>query len=185
MMDVRPKELDLLIGFANADITNSGTDPIKKKFTECLLQHPASHPDNRMEIARQLPNIMDDLQRHLRSRIDSIIENKMMLVEMPLWWVSGSVQFTLHPLENRFYERFQLRKVKHGNEIKVLQKTLDLWLIELMRDLGFKPKRICRCPRCDLYFHSPTEKERIYCSKRCGNAARQKKFRERGTEAFE
>ena len=49
---------------------------------------------------------------------------------------------------------------------------------EIIRDLDFSPRRFGQCPRCDGFFYSPTAKERIYCSTRCGGAARQEKFRE-------
>jgi ribosomal protein S27AE len=73
---------------------------------------------------------------------------------------------------------FQLRKFKSGNEINALKKIMDLWLVEIIRDLDFSPRRFGQCPRCGGFFYSPTAKERVYCSTRCGGAARQEKFRE-------
>jgi hypothetical protein len=50
-------------------------------------------------------------------------------------------------------------------------------LIEIIRDLDFKPNRFRQCPRCGNFFYQPTEKKSIYCSIRCGNAVRLKEFR--------
>jgi hypothetical protein len=178
----RAEEFEFLIGLANADITHEQSQSLLERFAERLLQHPAAHPENRKGIAEQMPNSMDMLQRHLRSRLAAIINKNLQLVEMPLWQVSGKIQFTVQASVSRFHERFQLRKVKPGNEINVLRKIIDLWLMEIIRELDLKPKRIGRCPRCGMYFCSPTNMGRKFCSTRCGNAARQQEFRERRSE---
>jgi endogenous inhibitor of DNA gyrase (YacG/DUF329 family) len=54
---------------------------------------------------------------------------------------------------------------------------VDLALIEITRDLDFKPNRFRECPRCGNFFYQPTEKKSIYCSIRCGNAVRMQQFR--------
>jgi hypothetical protein len=144
-----------------------------------LFRHPALHPDNRNWKVDVPPDyIIGAVQRRLRLRLGNIINNKLMLAEMPLWQISGSVSFALDPIKNRFHERFQLRKFKSGNEINVLKKIMDIWLVEIIRDLDFSPRRFGQCPKCDGLFYSPTTKERIYCSTKCGGAARQDKFRE-------
>jgi hypothetical protein len=179
VVEERRVELDLLIGFANADTTNASIQNLQSRILDHLYRHPALHPDNRdWKVDGQLTNLIGTLQRRLRSRLGIIIENKQMLWEMPLWEISGSVTFTLDPRGRRFQERFQLRKVKCGNEINALKKIMDLWLVEIIRDLDFSPRRFGQCPRCGGFFYSPTAKERIYCSTRCGGAARQEKFRE-------
>ena len=183
MPEGRRAELDLLFDFVNADMTPSENQFLQTCILDHLLQHPALHPDNRSwRPDGNLFNIMDALQRHLRSRLGAIIDNKLMLGEMALWQIGGSVKFTLHPIENQFYEQFQIRKVKRGSEINALKKILNLWLIEIIRDLDFSPRRFGKCPRCGSFFYSSTLKERIYCSTRCGGAARQEKFRKERRE---
>jgi len=179
MVEEKRAELDLLIDFANADMNATASQRLQTRVLDHLHRHPALHPDNRnWKIDGQLTTLFEALQQRLRSRLDSIVENKHMLAKMPLWEISGSVSFELNPIDNRFHERFQLRKVKRDNEINALKKIIDLWLIEIIRDLDFSPRRFGQCPRCDGFFYSPTAKERIYCSSRCGGAARQEKFRE-------
>jgi hypothetical protein len=121
---------------------------------------------------------MDALQRHLRSRFRNVIKNSKMLGSMPLWRVSGSVSLELDPIRNRFQEQFQLRKVKPGNEVKALKKIIDLWLMEIIRDLDFSPRQIGRCRLCGGFFFQPTIKEKRFCSEKCSNTIRQQKYRE-------
>lgn len=179
VVEDRRVELNLLIDFASADTTKAANQHLETRVLDHFHRHPALHPDNRdWRPDGQLTNIIGALQRHLRSRFGVIIENKQMLWEMPLWEISGSVSFALNPIKNRFHEHFQLRKVKRGNEINALKKIIDTWLVEIIRDLDFSPRRFGQCLRCGGFFYSPTAKERIYCSTRCGGATRQKKFRE-------
>jgi hypothetical protein len=179
VVEERRAELDFLIDFANADMTSEASRHIQTRILDYLHRHPALHPENRdWKTDGNPPNIMDALQRHLHSQLGKVIENKKMLWEMPLWEVSGSVLLKLHPIKNRFYERFQLRKVKRGNETNALKKIMDLWLIEIIRDLDFSPQRFGQCPRCGGFFYNPTERVRTYCSTRCANAVRQQQFRD-------
>ncbi|WP_155301812.1 hypothetical protein [Desulfosarcina widdelii] len=180
VVEKRRAELDLLIDFANVDIAMEASRHLQTRVLEQLRWHPALNPVSRdLKVDDQSALIIiGALQEHLRLRLDVIIENKQMLWEMPLWQISGSLTFTLDPLDRRFQERFQLRKVKRGNEINALKKVMDLWLVEIIRDLDFSPRRFGQCPRCDGFFYSPTAKERVYCSTRCGGATRQEKFRE-------
>ena len=108
-----------------------------------------------------------------------IIHNTKLLVEMPLWKMGGSIEFTVDAKTNRFYERFRFRKIKPGNELKALKRIIDLALIEIFRDLDFKPNRFIQCPRCGSFFYQPTEKKKAYCSIRCGDAVRLQKFRKK------
>lgn len=178
VVEDRRAELNRLIDFANTDTTKAENQFLQTRIMDHLCQHKALHPDNRdWRPDDNLFNIMDALQRHLCSRLGDIVKNVKMLWEMPLWQISGSVQFTFDPFEKRFYERFQLRKVKRGNEIKALKKIIDLWLIEIIRDLDSSPRRFGQCARCGRFYYNPTEKVRTYCSTRCGGAARQETFR--------
>jgi len=173
----RREHLDMLVEFINADLTNGSSNPLMRRFANFLnlmmVQHRETHP---IIMSAEKTKIMQGLQKHLRSRLDKIILNSKMLVEMPLWIVRGSINFTVNK-ENRFHERFRFQKVKEGNELKAMKQLMDLALIEIIRDLDFKPKRFHQCSKCKSYFYQPTEKERIYCSTTCGDAVRLQKFR--------
>ena len=171
-------DIDLLFNFANADLTNMDTRLRCSTVMERLWKHPSLHEDNRVgETGGDSDLIMDVLQRHLRSRFRKVVKNSMMLGSMPLWRISGSVSLELDPIRNCFQEQFKLRRVKKGNEVKALKKVVDQWLIEIIRDLNFKPRRFGRCHLCGGFFFQPTIKEKRFCSERCGNTARQQKYR--------
>jgi hypothetical protein len=127
--------------------------------------------------------LIQEVQKHLRARLKKIIHGAKLLVEMPLWTISGSLEFSVETKINRFHERFRFRKIKAGNELKELKRMVDLAFIEITRDLDFKPNRFRECPRCGNYFYQPTEKKSIYCSIRCGNAVRLQHFRKERRKA--
>ena len=174
----RREQLDVLIGFANADLIDGSNDQLIRRFADflnlMLVQHRETHP---FIMSAEKTEIMDGLQEHLRARFNKIIRNTKMLVEIPLWTVRGSLQFTVENKAGCFHERFRFQKVKKGDELKAMKQLIDLALIEIIRDLDFKPRRFNQCPRCGSYFYQPTEKKRIYCSTRCGDIIRLQKFR--------
>jgi hypothetical protein len=174
----RREEFDLLFEFVNADMMRDENQYLQTRIMDHLRQRLGPHPDICEGVPdTELSTIMGLLQRHLRSRFGDIIENTKMLWEMPLWRISGSIEFTVQATANRFHERFQLCKATPGNGINHLKKNFDLWLIEIIRDLDSSPQRFGQCARCGLFYYSPTEKARTYCSTKCSNAVRQQKFR--------
>jgi len=180
VVDDRRKELDLLIEYANADLNQMKHQSVWSSIMDRVGRHEALHPDNRDWRPKgnlSAAEVLIVLQKHLLARLNSIIRNKEMLWEMPLWRVRGTIRFTSAAHLSRFQERFQLQKEKPGKEIKAFKKILDLWLIEIIRGIDFSPQRFGQCPQCGNFFYSPTIKKRIYCSKRCGGAARQEKYR--------
>jgi endogenous inhibitor of DNA gyrase (YacG/DUF329 family) len=175
----RREQLNLFFEFANTDLNDARSDHLKSQmygFLESMMagRRPAIHS---VALNPTQSGMMQELQKHLRERLKKIIHNAKLLVEMPLWTISGSLEFKVEASINRFHERFRFRKIKPGNELKALKRMVDLALIEIIRDLDFNPKRFRQCPRCEKFFYQPTEKERIYCSIRCGNAVRLQQFR--------
>jgi hypothetical protein len=174
----RREQLNLFFEFANADLNAAKSDHLKSQiygFLESMIAgRPAIHS---VALNFKQSRMMQELQKHLRARLKKILLNTELLVEMPLWTISGSLEFKVKASINRFQERFHFRKIKPGNELKELKRMVDLAFIEIIRDLDFKPNRFRQCPRCETFFYQPTEKESIYCSIRCGNAVRLQRFR--------
>ncbi len=170
--------LDMLVEFTNADLTNGSSNPLMRRFADFLnlmmVQHRKTHP---YIMSAEKTSIMQGLQKHFRTRFYKIIQNSQHYVELPLWTVEGSINFKVDT-PYRFYERFQFHNVKEENELEAMERLIDLILIEIIRDLDFRPRRFHQCPKCKSYFYQPTEKERIYCSIRCGDAVRLQKFRQ-------
>ena len=174
----RREQLDLLFEFANTDLTVSKNDQLKSQMYGFLESMMAGRPAiYSLALSAEKNELIQELQKHLRARLKKIVDNAMGLAEMPLWTVSGSLEFTVNPITNRFHERFRFRKIKAGNELKELKRLVDLAFIEITRDLDFKPNRFHQCPRCGNFFYQPTEKKSIYCSIKCGNAVRLQEFR--------
>ena len=173
----RRDHLDMLVEFINADLTNGSSNPLMRQFADflnlMLVQHRKTHP---YIMSAEKTEIMQGLQKHLRTRFYKIIQNSRHYVDMPLWTVEGSINFWVDK-QYRFYERFRFQEVQENNELKAMKQLIDLALIEIIRDLDFNPRRFHQCPKCKSYFYQPTEKKRIYCSTRCGDAVRLKKFR--------
>lgn len=173
----RRVQLDLLFEFANANLTEPESIHIESRILDLLDATMNPGPKGR-KILRpgDHHNLSPELQKHLRRRLNKIIRNTLLLVEMPLWKITGSLEFTVEGKVNRFHQRIQFRKVKEGNELKVLKQAVDLALILIIQDLDFKPDRFHRCPRCKTYFYQPTAKAKQYCSTRCNDAVRLQRF---------
>ena len=174
----RREQLNLFFEFANTDLNVAGSGHLKSQmygFLESMMAgRPAIHS---VALSTKQSDMMQKLQKHLCSRLKKIIHNAKLLVEMPLWTISGSLEFKVEASINRFHERFRFRRIKAGNELKALKRMVDLVIIEIIRDLDFSPTRFHQCPRCEKFFYQPTEKESIYCSIKCGNAVRLQQFR--------
>ena len=174
----RREQLDLLFQFANAELKENRNDQFVRQIHDLLnsimREHQESCPDL---LSAENDELINGLQKHLCARLKKVIHNTKLLWEMPLWKIGGSIELTVDAKTNRFYEKFRLRKIKPGNELKALKRIVDLAIIEIIRDLDFKPNRFRQCPRCGSFFYQPTEKEKAYCSIRCGDAVRLQKFR--------
>jgi hypothetical protein len=176
----RREQLDLLFQFANAELKENRNDQFVRQIHDLLnsimREHQESCPDL---LSAENDELINGLQRHLCARLKKVIHNTKLLWEMPLWKIGGSIELTVDAKTNRLYERFRLRKMKPGNELKALKRIVDLALIEIFRDLNSKPNRFRQCPKCGRYFYQPTKREKIYCSIRCGDAVRLQKFRKK------
>lgn len=178
LVSERREHLDLFFNFANTDLTVAKSSLLKSQmygFLESMMaERPAIYSS---ALNAEKSELIQELQKHLCARLKKIIHNVQLLWEMPLWKISGTLEFTVEAKTNRFHERFRFRKIKAGNELKALKRMVDLALIEITRDLDFKPNRFRQCPKCGNFFYQPTEKKKIYCSIRCGNAVRLRSFR--------
>jgi len=180
----RREQLNLLFEFANTDLTVASSDQLKSQMCDFLGSMMSGQPAiDSLALSAEKIELIQELQKHLRDRLKKIIYGAKLLVEMPLWTISGSLEFSVEAKINRFHERFRFRRIKAGNEIKELKRMVDLALIEITRDLDFKPNRFRECPRCGNFFYQPTEKKSIYCSIRCGNAVRLQHFRKERRKA--
>jgi hypothetical protein len=176
----RREELSLLFDFANADLEKEKNKILCMRLWKHLSRHQALHPDNRNLRAEDnaIIKILGEMQKHLHSRFENIVKNSTTFGEdLSLWAISGTTNFTVDRITDRFREVFQLQKVKIGNEPNAYKKVLDLCLMEIIRDLDANPRRFGQCPHCSSFFCNLTDKKKIYCSLKCANTARQQKCR--------
>ena len=178
VVNERREQLGLLFQLANAKSKENENDQLVRQIHDFLKSVVTGHQESCPDLlGAENDELLNGLRKHLRARLKKIIHNTNLLWEMPLWKIGGSIEFTIDTKTKRFYERFRLRKMKPGNKLKALKRIIDLALIEIIRDLDFKPNRFRQCPRCGSFFYQPTEKEKTYCSIRCGDAVRLQKFR--------
>jgi len=179
----RRKQLDLLFEYVNADLAEKSTDHIKRRIQDFLNTILVGSPEQCPRLGDAEGDLLASaLQKHLCDRFDAIIHNTKLLVEMPLWSVRGSLEFTVENISGRFNERFFFYNIKGGNEISMLKRLIDLALIEIIRDLDFNPRRFHQCPRCGIYYYQPTERDKNCCSTRCSDAIRLQKFRKKRSQ---
>jgi hypothetical protein len=179
----RREQLDLILQFGNSDLKANENEHLVRQFHDFLRSVVTGHQEGYPDLLNdENVELVYGLQRHLCARLEKIIHNTKLLWEMPLWKIAGSVEFTMDIKEGRFYQRFHLRKIKPENKLKALKRIIDLALIEIIRDLDSKPNRFRKCPKCSSYFYQPTERKKVYCSIRCGDAVRLQKNRRKGRE---
>lgn len=180
VINERREQLNLLFEFANTDIAVSIDDQLKSRMCDLLGSMISGQPAiDSLALSAEKIELTQKLQKHLGARLKKIIHGARLLVEMPLWTISGSLEISVEAKINRFHERFRFRKIKAGNELKELKRIIDLAIVEILRDLDCKPNRFHECPRCGNFFYQPTEKKSIYCSIKCGNAVRLQEFRKK------
>ena len=120
------------------------------------------------------------LQSHLRSRLLSIIDaEKPDALQEPQLFIemAGTRKVLIYPNADSFLDGFWPKAVKpEGSPDLDSEKSLaELILSDMIQDFGLKPSHFRKCRRCENLFYQRTEKDRTYCSIRCGNAARQDK----------
>ena len=69
-----------------------------------------------------------------------------------------------------------------GHQLAIKLANRNFKVNALIRDLDSKPNRFRQCPRCGNYFYQPTERKKVYCSIKCGDAVRLQKNRKKGGE---
>ena len=180
VIDQRRKQLDHMLEFANADLSQPESTPLQDRILDLLSDATTPGPGRKriLDVWEHL-DVLPDLQKHLRSHFTMITSNSKMMYEMPFLVFSGSLELTLDRDGRRFYQRFRLLEVTEGDEAKILKQALNLALLQIIRDLDLRPKRFRKCLRCESFFYQPTTRKKDYCSTRCNDAVRLQRFRKK------
>lgn len=200
------KTLDDFIEFVNADIQPMDKADFVRlliKYTDFLVQYEANYPflnlreknrryiervthDESRESLEQTKNFTIQLQTHIRSRFQAIIDSvesksedkagkKGSLIEM-----KGSRKVLIDPNNDRFLHGFWPDKLRSDGKLDIEEEKdlADLIFSDYIQNNELLPSRFGKCAweKCMGFYYQRTAKERKYCSTRCANAANQAKF---------
>ena len=203
MIKIDKDVLDNFIEFVNADIQPMDKADFVRiliKYTEFLGQYDANYPylslrgkykrytagimeDESREVLDQRKDFFKQLQSHLRSRLQTIINSVESvtageadtLIEM-----KGSRRVLIDPNNDKFLFGFWPDTVKSDGQLGIEEEKdlADLIFLDYIQTNEFMPSRFGKCgwEKCEGFYYQRTAKERIYCSTRCANAANQVKF---------
>jgi len=120
-----------------------------------------------------------ELQSHLRSRLQAIMDASRQLWETGVWEMEGSHKIAVNPLANRFVEEFLFKGSETKNSLEGQKRIIDWSFLLLIKDLDLVPRRFLMCEKCSILFYQATAKKRTYCSERCASAVRYARFEEK------
>ena len=139
--------------------------------------------DESREILNHRKGFFIQLQSHIRSRLQSVINSVEsgtagegnILIEM-----KGSRRVIIDPKNDKFLFGFWPDTVRSDGQLDIKEEEYlaDLIFLDYIQTNEFMPSRFGKCgwEKCDGFYYQRTAKERIYCSTRCANAANQAKF---------
>jgi len=186
--------LGLILEFTNLDLDAAAgqTGRVVSDFIALLqVGDPQRHKirmlvdDNYAARLKALTGFSNDkktllaMQRHLRERLQKIIEQANGPAEITLWELKGTVKFCVNPLTSQFFEIFIAETGDKDDPAQFIASLADFQIVQLIKDLGLHLRRFRVCEKCGAFFYQPTSREKKYCSVNCAGAARQARFRNR------
>ena len=111
VIEYRRKEFELLLNFANTDMNLEESEDLGTEILHRLSHHQALHPENqdREPDEKMAGEIINNLQRHLRSRFKDIY-TKATLVWWDQLWSGATTKFIIDPREGHFRESFNYKR---------------------------------------------------------------------------
>ena len=174
----RRKDMEALLTFVNGKIeAMSETDLMSliHTYTEFMIRDESStpfqdfmskhyaytgdlnQPNPPAEILQEKKHLLENLQSHLRSRIQSIMDMDSSFSDGPmlLWEMKGTRKISLLPRDNRFVEEFSYESENLGGFLEKEKYVLDIILADLIRDLDLRPDRFKKCSSATTCSISP------------------------------
>jgi hypothetical protein len=138
-------------------------------------------PEEHLEPKRQF---FSELRRHLRSRVETIIDAADSKSKDVLFALEGALEVGIRAGGQDFRIDFVAADSHPDAELDLERekRTADEKFIRIVRELGLRPDRFGRCARCGNLFYQDTAKKRNYCSRRCAGALRQRRYIKRINE---
>lgn len=197
------KTLDDFMEFVNADIRPMDKADFVRiviKYTDFLRQYEANYPflklreknrryiegimeDESRESLQQRKDLLIQLQTHIRSRFQAIInsvESETAGEADTLIDMKGSRKVLIDSNNNRFLYGFWPDKLRSDGQLDIeKEKDLaDLIFSDYIQNNELQPSRFGKCAweKCEGFYYQRTAKKRKYCSTKCANAANQAIF---------
>jgi len=197
------KTLDDFVEFVNADIRPMDKADFVRiliKYTDFLGQYEANYPFLNLlgknsryiegimeaeshEILKQRKDFLVQLQTHIRSRFQAIINSVKSVTAGEtdkLIDMKGSRRILIDPNKDRFLYGFWPDKVRSDDQLDIdaEKELVDLIFSDYIQNNELLPSRFGKCAweKCEGFYYQRTAKKRIYCSTRCANATNQAKF---------
>jgi hypothetical protein len=140
-----------------------------KRLAGDMLSNPAP------EMIKERKEFLGQLQAHLRSRFDAIMNAAALGRRKELFESVGARSLVADLEADRFFEEF-VEKESQGDPLEIEKAAIDNRLVERIRDLDLRPGHFKKCRWCQRYFYQFTAREKNFCSLRCAGTARQAKY---------
>ena len=147
-----------------------------QRFIEGLPERPGSNT------LLERKKILKELQKHLRSIIERIIESNEIGEsgqDKSLVTMAGTRTVAIDVNSNRFVDEFMPKIDKSADKIDLRNEkpTAETVFVDMLRDYELKPKRFGFCAKegCGNLLYQFDMRQK-YCSDRCSGADRQEKF---------
>jgi hypothetical protein len=197
----RRKNLEGLFQFSNAEIEgmmerelagfifnlalDQGPKPDRSNFLDFAETHRRLAgdmlPNPTPEVISERKEFLGQLQAHLRSRFDDIMNAAAFGRRKELFESIGVRSLVVDLEADRFFEEF-VEKELDGDPLEIEKSAIDNRLVSLIMDLDLKPGHFKKCRRCRKYFYQFTSREKNFCSLRCAGTARQAEYMKRVAE---
>jgi len=178
------EDLQFFLDFASADWESTESETFLEAWNK-MLAGP-------LEVLNleggEEEDLVPELQGHLRERIGRIMAKRFWSDWLFSIEVRGTLEIGVYPrggpgpdqeADDRFVESFTAHVSPEKNLQENAKTLLDLWLVDLIRELGLQPSRFSTCAKCGKFFYQPTSRAKIFCSKQCAGAVRQARYEKR------
>ena len=181
-----PEDLQVLFDFANTELGPAADENLADLRNQLL-----SGPLMPLGVEdKQAAELLPEIQSHLRERFRLIMAKAESFWEEELLSIDfrGTLRVGVVPrgaagrephATDRFFESFTPSLNQGKGALENAKTLIDLWLAELIQDLGLQPSRFSRCAKCGKVFYQPTSRKKNYCSKQCAGAVRQARYEKR------
>ncbi len=185
-MNLEEKKMGQLIEFINFRYNSNDKDHVlslARKYIglTCQGEHAiekynhfsrSTFPGGEQNASEKLPELLEEVQIHLKSILDGIIDPKKASAPIKLKGVK-TITFKNHEMIEEFEaEKIQEEKVTPEAEKRISEAAL----IELIIKEKVALKKIKKCRYCGKYIY---DAKKLDCSVKCGNSYRQIEYKKK------